>query len=139
MEYLLAMGISFLLFSSVVACRESANVICSFSSASSCLFYNATGGHSHISLADVQPLFCCQKLQEPEQIVIIIKRFPCSHHNYIGNPLTCNSRNGIDLIQHLRGQEIPLEAIQGWKHRTGIPSDTPPVKKCRRCFHAYSA
>ena len=45
-------------------------------------------GHGDVSLADMEPVFICQKCDELQQVIEIIHGFTASHDHNIGYPLT---------------------------------------------------
>ena len=74
--------------------------------------HDSTGGHRDISLADVQTVLICQKMQKFQNIVIIIHRFPSAHDYHIGDPFPRQSCDGVNLIQHLGRSQIPFQSVQ---------------------------
>ena len=76
------------------------------------LRHQSAGRNRHIPLADMKSVLISKQRNEPEQIVIIIERFPGSHDHHIGNALFRILRNCINLIQHLCRCQIPFPAIE---------------------------
>ena len=76
------------------------------------LRHQSTGRNCHIPLADMKPVLIGKQSKKPEQVLIIIERFPGSHDYHIGNALLRVSCNRIDLIKHLCRCQIPLPAIE---------------------------
>ena len=71
------------------------------------------GGDRHVPLAQMHPLRTCQKPQETQQIVIIVKGLAHSHDNDMGDRLPGLTGNGIDLFEHLRGRQGTDQSVQG--------------------------
>ena len=52
----------------------------------------------------------CQDADKLQEIIIIVKRFSCPHDHNVVDSLACDLLDLIDLSQHFRGRQIPLEA-----------------------------
>ena len=71
------------------------------------------GGHCDISLADIESVLIREKMKEAHQIVIVVKRLPGSHNDDVGDPLPGHSADLVDLLEHFRRRQGPVQAVQG--------------------------
>ena len=83
----------------------------------------SAGGYRHIALTDIQSVLICKHTQKHHKILIIIHGFTGSHNHHIGDPLSGDPLNGINLVKHLGGTQIAFQSIQrGGAETTAHPA-----------------
>ena len=76
------------------------------------LGHQPAGGNGDVSLAYVQSLRRAQKPYEAHHILIIVHGLPGTHDHHVGHALPRVPLDSVDLLQDLRGPQIPRQPVQ---------------------------